>query len=75
MENKYQRLFLAYTIVQFNIIYEALYKECLRQLDLYLPNLKVNSIVGDEYNKVILGEWDYKRTLVIKFLTSENTII
>ena len=61
----------AYIIVQVNITNNVKYKEYLKQVSEIVEQYKGQYIVrGGKFTKM-LGQWDYERTVVIKFPTYE----
>jgi uncharacterized protein (DUF1330 family) len=59
----------AYIIVQINITNKELYKGYLEQVTPIAKKYGGEYIVRGGKYKVILGEWDFERTVIIKFPT------
>ena len=59
----------AYIVVQINIKNKEPYKEYLRQVTPIVEKYKGEYIVRGGNYKTMLGNWDYERTVVIKFPT------
>tara|TARA_B110000014_G_C19498923_1_gene269598 strand:+ start:67 stop:354 length:288 start_codon:yes stop_codon:yes gene_type:complete len=59
----------AYIVVQINIKNKEPYKEYLRQVTPIVEKYKGEYIIRGGNYKTMLGNWDYERTVVIKFPT------
>ena len=57
----------AYVIVQINITNEEPYKNYLNQVTQIVKKYNGEYIVRGGKSEVMLGNWDYARTVVIKF--------
>ena len=57
----------AYVLVQINIINEDPYKEYLKRVTETVIKYKGRYIIRGGKFKVMLGNWDYSRTVAIKF--------
>ena len=63
-----------YLIAQINIINEEPYKEYVKQTSTIVKKYEGEFIVRGGNFKNVLGNWDYARTVIIKFPTYENAI-
>jgi uncharacterized protein (DUF1330 family) len=59
----------AYVLVQINITNSEPYKEYLKKVTQTAEKFKGEYIIRGGKYKVMLGEWDYQRTVAIKFPT------
>ena len=57
----------AYIIVQINITNTELYKEYLKQVTAISKKYGGEYIIRGGKHKILLGVWNYERTVVIKF--------
>ena len=57
----------AYAIFQINITNQENYKEYLNQVTTIVKKHQGDYIVRGGKSEVVLGKWDYQRTVVVKF--------
>ena len=57
----------AYAILQINITNQENYKEYLNQVTTIVKKHQGEYIVRGGKSEVVLGKWDYQRTVVVKF--------
>ena len=57
----------AYAILQINITNQENYKEYLNQVTTIVKKNQGEYIVRGGKSEVVLGKWDYQRTVVVKF--------
>jgi uncharacterized protein (DUF1330 family) len=59
----------AFIIVQINVTNKELYKEYLEVVTPTVKNYGGEYLIRGGKYKVLLGEWNYERTVIIKFST------
>ena len=64
----------AYAILQINITNQENYKEYLNQVTTIVKKHQGDYIVRGGKSDVVLGKWDYQRTVVVKFPSYEAAI-
>jgi len=64
----------AYAILQINITNQENYKEYLNQVTTIVKKYQGDYIVRGGKSDVVLGKWDYQRTVVVKFPSYEAAI-
>ena len=64
----------AYAILQMNITNQEKYKEYLDQVTTIVKKHQGDYIVRGGKSEVVLGKWDYQRTVVVKFPSYEAAI-
>ena len=64
----------AYVIVQINITNEEKYKEYLNRVTNIVEKFNGKYIVRAGKYKVMLGQWNYKRNVIVKFPDYETAI-
>jgi len=64
----------AYAIVQINVTSQNNYKEYLNKVTPIVKKFKGEYIVRAGRFEVLLGEWNYKRNVIIKFPNYETAI-
>ena len=64
----------AYAIFQINITNQENYKEYLNQVTTIVKKHQGDYIVRGGKSDVVLGKWDYQRTVVVKFPSYEAAI-
>ena len=57
----------AYAILQINITNQENYKEYLNQVTTVVKKHQGDYIVRGGKSEVVLGKWDYQRTVVVRF--------
>ena len=57
----------AYAILQINITNQENYKEYLNQVTTIVKKHQGEYIVRGGKSEVVLGKWDYQRTVVVRF--------
>ena len=57
----------AYVILQINITDQKNYKEYLKQVTKIVKKHQGNYIVRGGKTEVVLGKWNYQRTVVVRF--------
>ena len=63
-----------YLIAQINIINEEPYKEYIKQTSTIVKKYEGEFIVRGGNFKNVLGNWDYARTVIIKFPSYETAL-
>ena len=63
-----------YLIAQINIINEEAYKEYVKQTSTIVKKYEGEFIVRGGNFKNVLGNWDYARTVIIKFPSYETAL-
>ena len=64
----------AYVILQINITDQKNYKEYLKQVTKIVKKHQGNYIVRGGKSEVVQGEWNYQRTVVVKFSSYDAAI-
>ena len=64
----------AYAILQINITNQEKYKEYLNQVTAIVKKHQGDYIVRGGKSEVVLGKWDYHRTVVVRFPNYDSAI-
>ena len=64
----------AFIIVQINVTNKKLYKEYLKVVTPTVKNYGGEYLIRGGKYKVLLGEWNYERTVIIRFSTFKIAI-